>query len=385
MVLAEEVAAQDQGLKMRLKLRDFLALSTASYLLSVSSKILYPGFYTDITALYYRVVLPTNNGIPYHAYYLEYPAIPAILIWVSGFAPSLFYYMVTMAFLMFFFVIAAVYYLYRICMEFGMDRGRIIPFFILAPSFLVMSFFNWDIVAVCFVTAAIYYLFRKKSRLAGLCLGLGFAAKAYPLLLLPPFMKEVASWRDRFDMLLSTVMGGVIFNLPFIIIDFQAWWNSNLSAREAVYIEDSVWMVIRYYGFVTQDWLLNAVTWSLIILAIAHMTFSKRSLLLKVWVIIAVTILVFPSYPPQYDLWLLPLFVLNPAFELIPFLAFDFLDTSVILSWFTVDNPFRPWGPIWDISLARIGLLALLLVWATCRRQASPQPSELDVHMGVRA
>ena len=106
---------------MRLKLRDFLALSTASYLLSVLSKILYPGFYTDITALYYRAVLPTSNGIPYHAYFLEYPAIPAILIWVSGLAPSFFYYMVTMAFLIFFFVIAAVYFLYRTCTEFGMN------------------------------------------------------------------------------------------------------------------------------------------------------------------------------------------------------------------------------------------------------------------------
>jgi len=366
---------------MRLRLRDYLALATAAYVLSVSSKILYPGFYTDITALYYRVVLPTNNGIPYHAYFLEYPAIPAILIWVSGLAPSNLYYMLTMAFLMFFFVIAAVYFLYRICTEFGMDRGRIIPFFIFAPSFLVMSFFNWDIIAVCFVIAAIYYLFKRNSRVSGLCLGLGFAAKVYPLLLLPPFMKEVASWRDRFDMLLSAVLGCLIFNLPFMIIDFQAWWNSNLSARVAVYIEDSIWMVVRYYGLVTQDWLLTAVAWSLIILAILHMTFSERSLLLKVLVIITVTILVYPSYPPQFDLWLLPLFVLNPVFELIPFLAFDFLNTSIILSWFTVTNPFEPWGMIWNISLTRIALLTIIIIWAIYKNPAVPKPAKLNTQL----
>jgi len=352
---------------MRLKLRDFLALSTAAYLLSVLSKILYPGFYTDITALYYRAVLPTGNGIPYHAYYLEYPAIPAMLIWISGFAPSFFYYMVTMAFLMFFFVIAAVYYLYRICTEFGMDRGRIIPFFILAPSFLVMSFFNWDIIAICFVIAAIYYLFKKNSRVAGLCLGLGFAAKAYPLLLLPPFMKEVGSWRDRFDMLLSTVLGGLLPNLPFILIDFPAWIGAHGTTYEAVYVEDSIWLVVRYFGLIKQDWLILAVAWSLIFLTILHMTFSKHSLIMKAWVIVAVTILVYPSYPPQYDLWLLPMFVLNPVFALIPFLAFDFLNSSIILSWFTVANPFEPWGPIWDISLIRIGLLVMLLIWAINR------------------
>lgn len=353
---------------MRLKLRDFLALSTAAYLLSVSSKILYPEFYTDITALYYRAVLPTSNGIPYHAYFLEYPAIPAILIWISGLAPSFFYYMVTMAFLMFFFVIAAVYFLYRICTEFGMDRGRIIPFFIMTPSFLVMSFFNWDIIAVCFVIAAIYYLFRKNSRLSGFCLGLGFAAKAYPLLLLPPFMKEVGSWRDRFEMLLATVLGGAIPNLPFIIVDFSAWVGAHGTTYRAVYIEDSIWMVVRYFGLIKQDWLILAVAWSLIILTILHMTFSGHSLMMKAWVISAVTILVYPSYPPQYDLWLLPMFVLNPIFALIPFVAFDFLNTSIILSWFTVDNPFQPWGPIWDISLVRIGLLVMLLIWATSRR-----------------
>jgi uncharacterized membrane protein len=360
---------------MRLKLRDFLALSTAAYLLSVLSKILYPGFYTDIIALYYRAVLPTSNGIPYHSYWLEYPAIPAILIWVSGLAPSAFYYMVTMAFLMFPFVIASVYFLYRICTDFGMDRGRIIPFFIMAPSFLVFSYFNWDIIATCFVIAAVYYLFRKNSRLSGLCLGLGFAAKAYPLLLLPAFLKEGQSWKGRLDMLLSTILGGVIPYLPFIIIDLRSLFGANTAYSNyynTIYVEDSIWLVVRYFNLIKQDWLIAAVAWSLIILTILHMTFSGHSLVMKAWVIAAVTMLVFPAYPPQFDLWLLPMFVLNPIFALIPFLAFDFLNSTIILAWFTVDNPFQPWGAIWDICLIRIGLLAMMLVWYT-RRRSEPK------------
>ena len=58
------------------------------------------------------------------------------------------------------------------------------------------------------------------------------------------------------------------------------------------------------------------------------------------------------------------MFVLTPIFPLIPFLLFDFLDQAIGLAWFTV-NPFQPWGVIWDISLIRIGLLALLLILAT--------------------
>ncbi len=352
---------------MRLRLREYLALSAVTYLLSVSAKILYPGFYTDILALYYRSVLPTNNGIPYRDYWLEYPAIPAILIWLSGHAPNAEYYIVAMASLMFVFVIAAVYFLYRTCTQFGLDRGRIIPFFIMAPSFLVMSFFNWDIIAVCFVSAAIYYALKRKMRVTGLCLGLGFAAKAYPLLLLPAFLKEGQSRKDHLEMFLSAILGGVIPNLPFIIIDFSAWVGAHATTYKAVYVEDSIWLLARYFGLMKQDWLILAVAWSLIIITILHMTFSRHSLVMKAWVIAAVTMLVYPSYPPQYNLWLLPMFVLNPVFALIPFLAFDFLDSSIILSWFTVDDPFQPWGPIWDISLIRVGLLVVLMIWATHR------------------
>lgn len=378
MVLAEEVAAQGQVLKMRLRLRDFLALSTAAYFLSVSSKIFYPGFYTDITARYYRVVLPTSNGIPYHAYFLEYPAIPAILIWVSGFAPSFFYYMVTMAFLLFFFVIAAVYFLYRTCTEFGMDRGRIIPFFIMAPSFLVMSFFNWDIVAIGFTTAAIYYFLKGRANLSGFLLGLGFAAKVYPFLLLPVFVKDVRSWQGRLEMFLSAIVGGIIPNLPFIITDFGAWYQSNTSARAAVYVEDSLWLAIRHYGIITQDWLANAVVWTLIFLAILHVTFSRYPLVRKLWLVLAAFVLVYFTYPPQYNLWLLPLFVLDPAVSVIPFLVFDFLDSAIILSWFSVDNPFAAWGPIWILSFSRIAILAAIVVWIT-RTSAKHSGSQIQV------
>lgn len=366
---------------MRVRLRDVLALATVAYLLCVSIKTFVPRLFSDIYVVYYVYVLPTNNGIPYHAYSafssspFVYPAIPAIMIWISGLTKSFEFYMATMAFLTFPFVIGAAYFLYRTCVELGIDRGRIIPFFVMAPSFLLISFSSWDIIATSFVIAAIYYAVKKNARLPGLCLGLGFAAKAYPLLLLPVFLREAGTWRGRFEMLLSTVLGGLVPNLPFIVIDFPGWFHTVVFPYRpgGVYLENSIWLVIRYYGWISQDWLMLAVTWSLIILAILHVTFSSKALVLKLWLIEAVTILVFPTYPPQFNVWLLPLFVLNPFFSLIPFLAFDFLDNVVGLSWFTVDNPFRAWGPIWYLFLTRIGLLALLLIWANYRESTIVQ------------
>ena len=362
--------------KFSLRLRDVLALATVGYFISVSTKIFVPSFYSDIYMIYYRNVLPTSNGIPFHAYYLEYPAIPAILIWVGGLTGNVESYMITIAFMMFFFAIGAVYFTYRTCAQFGMDLGRIIPFFILTPSFLANSFANWDITAVCFVAAAIYYAFKKKPRLSGLCLGLGFAAKAYPLLLLPVFLRDAKTWNDRFEMFLSTVVGGALPNLPFMVIDFQAWLNSNLGSKEVVYMENSLLGVIRYYGLLNQDWLVNAVIWSLILLTILHVTFSSYPLALKSWFIVAVTVLLFPSYPPQYNLWLFPMFALSPVFPLIPFLAFDLIDVALGLSWFAVNNPFQAWGLIWDMALMRIGLLVALVVWAIHRSKGSNIPQD---------
>jgi uncharacterized membrane protein len=278
-----------------------------------------------------------------------------------------------MAFLTFPFVLGGAYFLYRICTEFGFDRGRMLPFFIMAPSFLIMSFYSWDIIAASFVIIAIYFAFKKRPRLTGFCIGLGFAAKAYPLLLLPVFLKEAEGWRGRLEMFLSAALGALLPNLPFMVIDFHGWFNTiaRPSGVAGVYLEDSIWVVIRYYHLISQDWLMAAITWSLIVLGILYVTFSSYRFVKKLWLAVAITILLFPTYPPQFNVWLLPLFVLNPL-PLIPFLVFDFLDTAVLLSWFTVDNPNQPWGPVWIIFVARIVVLALILTWAALKRNDQP-------------
>ena len=383
---------------MRLGLRGFLALATASYLVSVSSKIFLPPYqsYSDIGYVYDLFVLPTKNGVPYHAYAASstpgggfvYPAIPAILIWLSGFGvPSREFYLARMALLTFPFVIIAVYFLYRICVQFGFDRRRVIPFFILAPSFLVLSFYSWDIIATSLVVAAAYNALRKRPRLVGLCLGLGFAAKSYPLLLLPVFLKEAQTWRSRLELLLSTVLGGLIPNLPFMFIDFNGWFHTIAApaGRGGLYVEDSIWNVVQYYHLIEQGWLMSLVAWSIIIFVVLCVTFSRASFVLRLWLVEAVTILVFPTYPPQFNVWLLPLFVLIPFFPYVPFLAFDFLDTAIILVWFSVPVPdyIPAWGPIWDIFLARIGLLAALLIWALHRRSESLTVPQGSNQLGV--
>jgi len=243
----------------------------------------------------------------------------------------------------------------------------------------VMSFYSWDIIATSLVIVAVYYAFKKNPRFAGLCLGLGFAAKAYPLLLLPVFLKDAQTWRGRFEMLLSTVVGGLIPNLPFMFIAFNGWFHTIAAPSGAggggIYVEYGIWPVIRYYHLI-QDWSMAAVAWSLVVLAIVYATISNNSILLKLWLIEGATILVFPTTPPQFNVWLLPLFVLIPIFPYIPFLAFDSLGTAIILvccSSFPL-NSFLAEG----ISLARLGFLAVLLIWAIHKRSTIVQRDDIS-------
>jgi len=386
---------------MKLGLRGFLALASVAYLFCVLSKLLLLWTiegYTDMGFVYDQFVAPTVNGIPYHAYssisspstyYFVYPAIPAISIWLSGFhVPGKELYLVRMAWFTYPFILIAAYFLYLTCVELGIGQRRMLLFFLFAPSFLVFSFYSWDIIAASFVIAAIYYALKKKPSLTGFCLGVGFAAKSYPLLLLPVFFKEAQTWRNRLIMLVSALVGGLIPNLPFMLVDFNGWYHTIISPSKSQYLtaantglysaEDSIWVVIRYYHLITQGRIVTALSWMVIAVAILYATFSKKPFLLRLWLVVAATVLVYPLYPPQFNVWLLPLFVLNPLFSYLPFLAFDLLDASIILLWFWVPNPVQAWGPIWNIFLTRIAILTALLVWVLHTRLTGLRPDSIS-------
>src|SRR5438874_215273 len=59
--------------------------------------------------------------------------------------------------------------------------GRRALYFALAPTLLLYGFMNWDLIAVAFATAGTYAFLRERHATSGLMLGLGTAAKLYPV------------------------------------------------------------------------------------------------------------------------------------------------------------------------------------------------------------
>ena len=67
--------------------------------------------------------------------------------------------------------------------------------FVLSPVLLMSGLINWDLMSVAFVAGALWAWARDRSVLTGVMIGLGTAAKLYPLFLLGPIL--VLAWRRR--------------------------------------------------------------------------------------------------------------------------------------------------------------------------------------------
>ncbi len=70
----------------------------------------------------------------------------------------------------------------------GTHRRRPWDAVMLAPGIVLTAYINWDLLAVALLAGALWAWARDKPLLAGVLIGLGTAAKLYPILLLGPLL-----------------------------------------------------------------------------------------------------------------------------------------------------------------------------------------------------
>lgn len=188
-----------------------------------------------------------------------------------------------------------------------------------SPALLFTGLVNWDLLAVMFTAGALWAWARGRPVLAGVMIGLGVAAKLYPLFLLGAFLID-AIRRRRMDRLGTTVLAAgatwVLVNLPALMGDENAWklfWSFN-SDRGADL--GSFWLVIQQSGAVVSSHTINVVSGCFFLLACAAvfalgLAAKKRPQVAQIaFLVVAAFLLVNKVYSPQYVLWLLPLAVL---------------------------------------------------------------------------
>lgn len=189
-----------------------------------------------------------------------------------------------------------------------------------APTLVLAGTINWDLVAVAAAVLALLAWVRDRPLLAGVLIGLGTAAKLFPLFILGPLL--VLCLRRRQLAAYGRTVGGAVVawvavNLPVLVRYPDGWlefWRFNAD-RGADF--GSIWYASLLLGHPVPA--VNTVAVAVLgvlcagIAALARWAPRPPSAAQLAFLVVAAFLLTNKVYSPQYVLWLLPLAVLARA------------------------------------------------------------------------
>lgn len=208
-------------------------------------------------------------------------------------------------------------------------RKRDVTLMALSPLVAVHAFTNFDTLAVALAAGGMLAWARRRPDLAGLLLGLGAAAKLYPLFVLGALLVlclRTDQMREWWRAFLAAVAAWLVVNLPIAVLYPDGWWeffrlNSTRPAdHDSIYNAASVFL--DWAGFDgplaagASPERLNLVTLLLfavvcLLVAVIGLTAPQRPRVASlVFLIVAGFLLTNKVWSPQYSLWLVPLAVL---------------------------------------------------------------------------
>jgi uncharacterized membrane protein len=191
--------------------------------------------------------------------------------------------------------------------------------FVLSPALMMSGLINWDLLSVALVAGALWAWARDRPVLTGVMIGLGTAAKLYPLFLLGPVLVICLRRRRPYDALVATAAAAgtwALVNLPAWLSGPDQWrkfWQFN-SERGADL--GSVWLALTHHGHTFTAHTINAWSWAgfgvvCLLVAVLGLRAPQTPRLAQLgFLVVAGFLLVNKVYSPQYVLWLLPLAVL---------------------------------------------------------------------------
>ena len=213
-----------------------------------------------------------------------------------------------------------------------------------SPLVIFQIFTNFDALATALALGGLLAWARRRPVLAGMLIGLGGAAKLYPLLLLGPLLVlgvRTGRFREVVRTGAAAALTWVLVNLPVLVL-FPRGWSEffRLNARRGDDM-DSLYNVIKsltgWQGFDTDlgFWQppdnLNVVVLALFGLSCAAigyiaLTAPRRPRVAQLaFLVVAAFLLTNKVWSPQFSLWLVPLAVLALPHR------------RILLAWMTID------------------------------------------------
>jgi uncharacterized membrane protein len=185
-----------------------------------------------------------------------------------------------------------------------------------SPSLALAAMINWDMIALGLVAAFLWSWSTRRPIGAGVFIGLGAAAKLYPVFFLGPLLvlclreRRMGAWAKTFVAAAATWLA---LDLPIYLWSpdaFKWFWQFNAS-RGVDY--GSLWIVASNYGHTASAHQINVTTWlffgaACVAIGLLALLAPRRPRLPQLLYLTVVAFLVVNKvYSPQYVIWLLPL------------------------------------------------------------------------------
>jgi hypothetical protein len=318
-----------------------------------------------------------SDALPYLDRNLEYPVGVGIVFWgatlVSDTARS-------------FFTVTSLFALaLALLTAWLLERryGRRAWYFALAPPLALYGSANWDLFALAPAVAGLLAYEARRDGSAGVLLGLGAAVKLYPGLFVPPLV----AWRlrngdTRGALRVAGWSAGTfaIVNLPVLIASPSGWLFPLRFQSRRTPTWGSLWhYVVRtpalhpWTDRATMRSIANTGTIVTLLAGVVVITWlvwrGRLGPIAAATAATAVFMLTNKVYSPQYDLWLVPFFVML-ALPRRDYAWFVLTDLAVFVIVFgTLGHHFR-WTTAWAYTLLAFVLLRAIVIGFVVRDAA---------------
>lgn len=320
--------------------------------------------YTDVLALYFAEGL--NEGkVPYRDHPVEYPVLTGYFMGALGLPvhsigesnpeinqPMWFYNLNVL-------VLGALA-VATVATILALRRRR--PWdaalFALSPALLVTATVNWDLLAIGLAAFGLYAWAKRRPVAAGILLGLGGAAKMWPLFILGPILilaLRASRLKQALYAIAAAVVTVVAVNLP-VAVPYRENWNRFFELNTERAIDwGTFWYIGRYLDSKWNSgspgdqgpfqWLsgnihtLNYLSYAIFglaclgIAALALLAPRRPRLAQLAFLVVAAFLIFSKVWSQQFVLWLLPLLVLaRPKWG--AFLAWQLAEVGYFLAFY---------------------------------------------------